>query len=408
MALPQKLCILGILISERQDGGEERTNAPLAMPEDEFCRQLCRFGRNLGLLVYLFDSSGLESASRRVAGYSLEDGLWNPGSYPPPDVVYDRSLCRNAEQRRRRSISLAELKLLKPFVLLNGTLPGKLDVYAALQDDEQLRPWLPLTMCYSGAELASLERRYPDGLFLKPSAGSHGRGAVRLSRWREGCRIDGRDRRNEPISLQFDHFSSAAQWLERFIGTAVYTVQPYLRLNGSDGMAFDVRVLMQKDETGRWCYTGSALRKGSPGSVTANLHGGGTARKADDALSEQFGSASAAKLLARMRRIAGRAAVSLEERFGRLAELGFDFGVEPDGRLWLLEANAKPGRQSFAGDEQAARNAVLRPLRYARLLAGGHSPIMKTDIPRLFKHHEAVPVNADDRIQRRYVQEVHP
>src|SRR6185437_14941778 len=113
---------------------------------------------------------------------------------------------------------------------------------------------------------------------------------------------------------------------------------------------------------------------------------------------EQFGSAAAAKLLARMRRIGERAAVCLEHRFGRFAELGFDFGVEPGGRLWLLEANAKPGRQSLAGDEQAARNAVLRPLRYALLLGAGHSPIIKTDIPRLFKHYEAVPVKADDRI----------
>jgi len=69
------------------------------------------------------------------------------------------------------------------------------------------------------------------------------------------------------------------------------------------------------------------------------------------------------------------AAEAAESSFGRFAELGLDFGVEPDGRLWLLEMNSRPGREAFAGFAGGtARTAVERPLLYARLLCEGPSP----------------------------------
>jgi hypothetical protein len=92
----------------------------------------------------------------------------------------------------------------------------------------------------------------------------------------------------------------------------------------------------------------------------------------------RFGESAAAALQARIRSVSERAAGHLEQHFGRLAELGFDFGVEPDGRLWLLEANAKPGREAFEQDERISRLAALRPLRYAAFLAARRSPIFAT------------------------------
>lgn len=60
----------------------------------------------------------------------------------------------------------------------------------------------------------------------------------------------------------------------------------------------------------------------------------------------------------------------LEESCGRLGELGLDFGIDAGGRLYLLEANSKPGRTVFrlTGDRRAARLAAENPLRYARHL----------------------------------------
>ncbi|MFC4809278.1 YheC/YheD family protein [Paenibacillus sp. GCM10023250] len=393
MAETARTGILGILISQRRVGGEGGSDAPLVMPEDDFCRRLCRHGQTIGMFVFLFCASHAASAGETaIGGYALRGGEWQPGSFPLPDVVYDRALPASAGEARRFRHALLRLKRRKRFALLNGSLPGKLDVYRALAHDEELLPLLPETEPYSDAgRLARLLGSHPGGLFLKPAAGMHGKGALRLLADAEGFRADGRDRHNRPLARRFRDWEAAGAWLDRFASAVPYLVQPCLRLTDEEGRVFDVRALLQKDAGGRWTFTGAAVRRGGAGSVTANLHGGGTAAMAAAAFRPRFGEAGAAELLARIRRASERTGACLEAHFGRFAELGLDFGLEPDGRLWLLEANAKPGRASFADDEDAAGTAVRRPLDYAMLLASRQRPLFPTT-----------------RIQRRYIQEVHP
>ncbi|QHW30643.1 YheC/YheD family protein [Paenibacillus rhizovicinus] len=393
MAEPAQSGILGILISQRQpDRAGESGASPLFMPEDDFCRRLCAYGQSIGMLVYLFCASQAAAATEWIRGYRLADGSWLDGRFPLPDVVYDRALPVSGAQARLTREALKTLMQRKRYVLLNGSLPGKLDVYRAMQHDDGLLRWLPDTQSYEGErQLAKLLERYPQGLFLKPSAGSHGKGALRLLRLEQSWQIDGRDRHNRPLAKQFRDWSALCGWIGRFASAAPYVVQPCLKLTDDEGRSFDVRALIQKDGRGRWSFTGAAVRVGGHGSVTANLHGGGSARIAADALNARFGEAIAAELLERIRSVSERSAGCLETHFGRMAELGLDFGIEPDGRLWLLEANAKPGRQSFDGDADAAERAVRRPLDYAQLLAAGQRPVFPST-----------------RIQRRYIQEVHP
>lgn len=62
--------------------------------------------------------------------------------------------------------------------------------------------------------------------------------------------------------------------------------------------------------------------------------------------------------------------IHLESHFGRLAELGIDFGVDQQGKVWILEVNSKPGRSSFfkIGDVISARKSIENPIGYARYL----------------------------------------
>ncbi|GGD74203.1 YheC/YheD family endospore coat-associated protein [Paenibacillus nasutitermitis] len=371
---------LGIMVSRWSAREGERANPPpLQMPEDLFCRQLCRIGRKLGIDVYLFDASGSPDASG-ITGYALGQKEWLKTRLPLPDIVYDRTLCTSAKQLQLRARLLSDLKQNHPFILMNGSLPDKWNVHTLLQQDGQLRPFLVPTVRYEGTQtLTALDQLQTYGLFLKPAAGTHGKGAIHLFPSSSGYELTGRDRCNNTIAFQFHQLQEAEQWLQRFTFGIPYLVQPYLRLTGENGRPFDVRALIQKNSAGRWSFTGAALREGGEGSVTSNLHGGGRAVMASESLTVRFGKSASDSLLAQIRRISERAAHRLEQHCGRLAEIGFDFGIEPDGRLWLLEANAKPGRLAFAGDSRAASTAVLQPLRYARWLAGRRNPVFSPD-----------------------------
>jgi hypothetical protein len=161
--------------------------------------------------------------------------------------------------------------------------------------------------------------------------------------------------------------AEALRRLDRWIGNRVYLMQPMLELKGPDGEPFDLRVLMQKDKSGHWTLTGVAARLGAPDSVTANLHGGGTAASAEDVLTRLFGELRGAELAQEVSRMSFLIVARLEQTWGRFAEIGLDFGIDRSGKLWFIEANSKPGRASMrSAGRDAALAAAGRPLSYAR------------------------------------------
>jgi glutathione synthase/RimK-type ligase-like ATP-grasp enzyme len=238
-----------------------------------------------------------------------------------------------------------------------------------------LSRYLPETnLLTSGSALRNwLQER--DDVFLKPQGGSQGKGALYLRKvntmnGNSAFHIKGRNAYNQLFEHHFKHFDSCWQWLCSRIGTRPYLMQEYLRLHSSEGMAFDIRSLVQKNGAGLWESTGMAVRIGKPGSITSNLHGGGTAEEVSAFLTKEFGDAKASELIATLAMLSNRIPPLLESHHGRLAELGIDLGIDTWGRVWVLEVNSKPGRTIFARmrNEKARMKSIANPIYYAGYL----------------------------------------
>ncbi|GGG74846.1 YheC/YheD family endospore coat-associated protein [Paenibacillus radicis (ex Gao et al. 2016)] len=386
----------------------DQADPAAAMPERKFYERLSDAAAKLGIALFVFTPAQFEERTGKLSGYRYSGKRWRTEPCALPDMVYDRSYCVSIEEQMACRSTLSAIRKLKRYITLNGSLPSKWEVYSYLRQDAALARSLPLTQ-----PVVELEQLLPQlkvksgGLFLKPAAGMQGKGAlhIRLHPLTGQWLAVGRTKRNLPIKRAFDDWPALAQWGERFIGPTAYISQPYLELRGRDGKAFDVRALVQKDETGQWALTGTAVRVGSGGSLTSNLHGGGSASDAAEYLADAFGEQMAKRMLNEIERLSLHAAPKLEERFGRLAELGFDFGIEPAGRIWLLEVNSRPGRASLRllGDKEAERLSIERPLQYARLLSRRLYPTLITNasaISRTYEQHK--------RLRTDNVQEVHP
>lgn len=365
--------ILGIVVASIRRSSDGTKTEPV-IPEPYFYRALSLTAVQLGIDVYVFEAEGYQSQSGLLQAYRLEQNHWERQIVPLPDIIYDRCFYTLPEQRISCRSMLNAIALRKPYVMLNGILPTKLDVYEALKDNSKLAKYLPETIRYYSAEqLGQLEERYHAGIILKPAAGMQGRGIAHVKRspLDQSTQVNGRTLQNRPFTKTFTDNNAKKQWLSRFINRTNYLIQPYLELCGEDDKPFDVRALLQKNGKGRWSLSGVAVRSGQIGSVTSNLHGGGDARPASGLLSVKFGTHKAERLLEEIHTISMQTAERLESRFGRFAELGFDYGIEPDGRLWLIEANSKPGRNSFRiiSDLEAERQSIVRPLLYARFLS---------------------------------------
>lgn len=337
----------------------------------------------MGAVCAVFSPAAATGCRHLLAAYQLQpNGEWRKSTIPLPDVVLERTFCSSPEDER--AVRAARAHLTKQGVLLlSGKIGGKLTTYRILSNFGQVKPFLPATEPFVSP--AGLLRRLSqqNAAFLKPDGSSKGLGCMRITASaapgtacldeHSGRRYhaEGRDADNRLFNRSFDNRKELAKWVKGITAGRRYLVQDDLRLTGKDGCPFDLRSLVQKDHAGGWSVTGIAVRQGSKGGVTANLHGGGKALSALGHLTEQFGPVRAAKQLKQIKSLSLAIAGILEERFGRLVELGLDFGIDPDGRLWFLEANSRPGRASFREiqDPLAAESSASRPIAYALRLA---------------------------------------
>lgn len=356
----QQSVAVAIIVS----GPIQTSQLPLRLPDDRFLRNLITTGQRLDLHLYVLDVMTARPTATVVHnGYQLVDGQWQMGDCPLPSLIYDRAF----SQRVRTKQLLQQLANFCSFTHVNGQLPGKLAVYAIVKQDAQLHHYLPSTLPFSTMpHLQKLLQRSPTGLFLKPEQGEQGRGSLQIVesdafdyRWN----VRGRTlRTNTAFHLINQTMAEMTTVLDPFLQRTSYLIQPNLALRNEHDEPTDCRCLVQKNAHGQWEVTGTVVRTGPHYSAIANLHGGGTAQPASQRLPSS--------VVEKVEQLSVHIAFLLEQSCGSLCELGIDFGYERHSQqLWLLEANAKPGRQSFAHDERQATIALQRPLQYMFYLA---------------------------------------
>ncbi|MGO4529328.1 YheC/YheD family protein [Paenibacillus sp. 2TAF8] len=344
--------------------------------DERFCRRLCVEGPKYGLriIVIPIPVKFIEGTLQRA--YTYHQKQWRAIRIPAIDLVMNRCLhplSKNAKQQLEQYLPYASGLRQRSW---STALPGKWEVHRALVRSNRIRALLaPTSRVRSTIPWEIWLARWPKGLFFKSASGTHGKNTFRLSKrdtpsvWI----VEGRNTNNEYFNMTFHRATDVSSWLESHQAVQKLIVQPYLDLS-HHGRAFDIRALVQKNGQGRWTLTGCMIREGAEGSLTSNLHGGGNAYPADAYLTEKYGKNQAASLQQQIKHAATLIPPMLESHFGRLAELGLDFGADVDGRLWLIEVNSKPGRTSFAeaNDKHMHALTYTQPLAYARYLLQQH------------------------------------
>lgn len=356
---------VGILVCEAE--------GILPFSEQDFCRKLCLIGQRYGMKVYVFTPSSISAGKSSVRGYCYENGSWQQRLYAPPDIVYDRCFSYDRRSLHRKHIAMKRLADVHHFSYLTRGLSGKWNVHRVLLQYSELTPYLPDTLPYSTEnQLEQWLHAHQGEAFLKPQHGTHGKRTLHIisPSPSERLLLTGRDGQNRVLHRQFSSRQAGLNWIHSFIANRPYIMQSYLDLVTSGQEPFDIRALMQKNARGCWELTGMAARVGAREALTSNLHGGGTPQQAEEFLHSEFGKDRGSGIIDTLRELSGKIPSCLESHFGRLAELGIDFGVDRTGNVWVLEINSKPGRSSFfrIGDTVSARKSIQNPILYARYL----------------------------------------
>lgn len=343
--------------------------------DSDFYRQLCLSGHKSELEVIIFSLEAIDWNERTVAcfTYKAEDRTWISNIYPLPKIIYDRCFCRSSksyEQYRK----LRSLLIRMPGVYLLGNgLSGKWEVQKTLSREQDLKLYLPITRQMKSLSHVQHWLQSHKEVILKPAAGSQGCGILHVMTMpgeTPKYQIQGRNRDNQLLSHQCTGMSQLLSWIKTFTSNHHYLLQERLTLVTKDQIPFDVRSLMQKNENGLWQLTGLGVRCGKPGYVTANIHGGGYAVDSESFFQKHYGPMKADELMTELIRVSYQISTVLETYHGRLVELGIDFGIDDKGKLWILEANSKPGRSIFTHlqDMKKRQLSIDNPIRYAKFM----------------------------------------
>ncbi|KYP82165.1 YheC/YheD family endospore coat-associated protein [Ferroacidibacillus organovorans] len=328
-------------------------------------------GRKHDIAVCIFDPADVDIKRHVLQGYVLrgiETSQVIQREMPIPLVIYDQILSRRYEQLR--SFRPLRAYLQKNAKLFNNGYFDKWDVDQWLKKRTALLSFLPETYPLRDADqLHSFLMRHPV-TFIKPTAGSLGIGILRVIQKDRDCLAQLRERSG---ALREETFKSAeelfARYQKRFLRPHI--LQQGLTLIQVNGCPVDLRVVAQKNRLGIWCITKQYARKAASGEFVSNLTTGGEALRIGD-LERSGLIQNAQSLRETIKTLTMEVCDCIEEESHTLiGELGLDFGIAPDGHLYVIEVNSKPFKSPVTelGSEKLLDLSFLRPLRFAQGLS---------------------------------------
>jgi hypothetical protein len=302
-------------------------------------------GRKMGALVYVVPIENINWKLRTVQGYLFNPNgnKWIKKSLPLPHVLYNRIPNRTFEKKPHVKIALKQLSTMHNLTLYNPSFFNKQQLYAALQRDPSILSYLPRTIPLKNKQtLYDMLTFYPF-VYVKPFNGMAGQGIYRVQRKPSDEYLVQYQERKKTVNKLFHNREEMWKYLAPKVKRK-YLVQQGIDLATFDNKLFDIRLLAQKNGCGEWDVTGMGIRLAGSGKITTHVPRGGSVQPPEAILSATFSNKKSEKLLVDIRNMALSIARSLEKEWPALGEVSMDIGIDKAGRIWFIEANAKPGK----------------------------------------------------------------
>lgn len=223
---------------------------------------------------------------------------------------------------------------------------GKYLLWQLFARNQTIRKHLPDTARYSAATLNMWLKKYTS-VYIKPSAGSRGRGIYKI--WRQNKQYWLQHTTHAP--RKFSNLTSVHRYIQAGMGSALYIIQQGIQLATIAGQPYDIRVMMQRSRMGgRWLYSGMIAKVAGKGSIVTNIGlSHGRVLEVSEALNQSLHCNKQAIRNYRRKLIQLSSLVASHfDSYQKYRELGLDLAIDTSGRIWLIEENTGPSHQLFA------------------------------------------------------------
>jgi len=214
-------------------------------------------------------------------------------------------------------------------------IANKWSKFAILLRHRGVARHIPAMKQFSAANLRNMVRRY-SFIVAKPFVGTGGNRVVKIQRNQKGYLYHYYGNRTQVRS-----FNELVRAINRIRNGRKFMLQQGIQLTTIGGRPLDYRVKLVK--AGRsWHLRAVVGRLARPGLFVTNLCRGGTLLKGNHALRRTFPARLVKSKRDTMCGVARTCTSLLESHYRGIGALGYDFGIDKSGRVWILEVNTRP------------------------------------------------------------------
>jgi hypothetical protein len=295
---------------------------------------------------FVFGSHNINWQEGTITGYFYNENRWCQHDVPFPHVVYDRLPNRKTENHR--AIMRVKQRLQKEYLIpwFNPGFFNKWDIYQLLKNESAVNTYLPETHLFTNFEKIELMLSKHGHVYVKPMNGSLGSGIYQIFYSFEENVYYCRYRDNEENKLR--KYQTLEKLINHLLGDRelhTFIVQQGISLKRVNQQPVDFRIHTNKNIQGNWQLSAIAAKVAGQGSMTTHINNGGDVKTLEEIFPDYSEREQVKEKLV-------EATLLLSEYIdkkvdGHIGEIGFDIGLDKNGKVWLFEANSKPGRSIF-------------------------------------------------------------
>ncbi len=318
---------------------------------------------SVGAVPFLFGEKHIDWEKGVIHGFFYHEQSWKKRIVPFPNVVYDRLPNRLSEGQP--TFQKVKEKMENDYLIpwYNPGFFNKLELHERLCNDSRAEHYLPETHPFrSFSDIERMVETYGH-VYLKQADGSNGEKIRQVLYDPEQGDFYCRFFDEKSRLYRFSSIEGLINHMYEGKASNKLIVQQGIRLRRVNKKPMDFRVHVNKDENGQWNMSAIAAKIAGDGSPTTHSRFGGVIRS----LEEIFPDDAERELYQhKLQKAALDLAAAIEDNIGGIvAEVGFDLGIDHDGKAWMFEANSKPGRQIFSHPGLKESDALTSKLALA-------------------------------------------
>lgn len=227
----------------------------------------------------------------------------------------------------------------------------KLNQYEFLKMNHELRESLPETKRLTHDSFSYFLSKY-EAAIIKPTKSSGGSGVIKVWYDRNGIyrvHMKQNQKQFKNKNAAYSHIKKLIKNYKKKYPDEVHLIQYCIPLAQVDERPFDIRLVVQRKKGFDWEVIGKYARVAKEGVVTTNLKRGGTPYTLSEVIDKcnlkQVVSISS--LEANLDRIALKIAEMFSNVRANEHIWGIDFGIDLEGKIWIIETNTRPRIKGF-------------------------------------------------------------